>query len=113
MDRCYQFFYILSDYNPLFTLHIYIYIYIYIGGPTDNLRNTYGSSIAEHPINNDNCAVRFSVDFFSVLSKSHASFHLKVLEIIHILHAQLAGAVEYTDCTSAEGRRPPPNECPG
>ena len=30
LDRCYQFFYILSDYNPLFTFHIYIYIYIYI-----------------------------------------------------------------------------------
>ena len=29
LDRCYQFFYILSDYNPLFTLHIYIYIYKY------------------------------------------------------------------------------------
>ena len=28
-DRCNQFFYILLDYNPLFTFHIYIYIYIY------------------------------------------------------------------------------------
>ena len=28
LDCCYQFFYILSDYNPLFTLHIYIYIYM-------------------------------------------------------------------------------------
>ena len=27
--------------------------------------------------------------------------------------AQSAGAVEYTDCTSAEGVRPSPNECPG
>ena len=26
LDRCYQFFYILSDYNPSFTFHIYIYI---------------------------------------------------------------------------------------
>ena len=26
--------------------------------------------------------------------------------------AQSAGAVEYTDCTSAEGLDPPPNECP-
>ena len=24
----------------------------------------------------------------------------------------MAGAIEYTDCTSAEGVRPPPNECP-
>ena len=27
--------------------------------------------------------------------------------------AQSAGAVEYTDCTSAEGLDPPPNESPG
>ena len=27
--HCYQFFYILLNYNPLFTFHIYIYIYIY------------------------------------------------------------------------------------
>ena len=27
--------------------------------------------------------------------------------------AQSAGAVEYTDCTSAEGSDPLPNECPG
>ena len=33
------------------------------------------------------------------------------LEIIYI--AQSAGAVEYTDCFSAEGEDPPPNECPG
>ena len=26
---------------------------------------------------------------------------------------QSAGVVEYTDCTSAEGPDPPPNECPG
>ena len=26
--------------------------------------------------------------------------------------AQWAGAVEYTDCTSAKGKNPPPNECP-
>ena len=26
--------------------------------------------------------------------------------------AQSAGAVEYTDCTCAEGLAPPPNECP-
>ena len=56
----------------------------FIGGPTDNLRNTYGSLIAEHLINNHDCA-KFSVDFFFVLNKSHSSFHLKVLETIHIL----------------------------
>ena len=27
--------------------------------------------------------------------------------------AQSDGPVEYTDCFSAEGVRPPPNECPG
>ena len=27
--------------------------------------------------------------------------------------AQSAGAEEYTDCTSAKGKTPPPNECPG
>ena len=27
--------------------------------------------------------------------------------------AQLAGAVEYTDCFSAKGKTPPRNECPG
>ena len=25
LDRCYQFFYILSDHNPLFTLHIFFH----------------------------------------------------------------------------------------
>ena len=29
------------------------------------------------------------------------------------LIAQSAGAVEYTDCISAEGVKPSPNECPG
>ena len=32
---------------------------------------------------------------------------------LNLCIAQSAGAVEYTDCTSAEGVRPPPNECPG
>ena len=63
--------------------NIYIYIYIYtrikqhvpmkicnfIGGPLDNLRNRYRSSMAEHLINNCDCAEKFSVKFFSVLSK--------------------------------------------
>ena len=30
-----------------------------------------------------------------------------------IILAQSVGTVEYTDCFSAEGVRPPPNECPG
>ena len=57
----------------------------FIGGPVDNLRNTYGYSIGKHLINNHDCAEKFSMDFFLVLSKSHSSFHLKVLETIHIL----------------------------
>ena len=33
--------------------------------------------------------------------------------IVHTTFAQSAGAVEYTDYTSAEGKTPPTNECPG
>ena len=51
----------------------------------DNLRNTYRFSIAEHQIDNYDGAEKFSVEFFSVLGKSHFSFPLKVLETIHIL----------------------------
>ena len=29
------------------------------------------------------------------------------------MFALSAGAVEYTECASAEGYNPPPNECPG
>ena len=65
--------------------HVPTKIWNFIGGPMDNLRNIYESSIAEHLINNCGCAEKFRVDLFSVLSKSHSSFHLKVLEIIHIL----------------------------
>ena len=57
----------------------------FIGGLTDNLKNTYGSSIAEYLTNNRSCTEKFTVDFFSVLSKSQSSFNLKVLETIHIL----------------------------
>ena len=32
---------------------------------------------------------------------------------IHAQFAKSAGAVEYTDCTSAEVLDPTPNECPG
>ena len=41
--------------------------------------------------------------------------HMKKHNIFRSYFAQSAGAVEYTDCTSAEGGgvRPPPNECPG
>ena len=53
--------------------------------PTDILRNTYGPSIGEHLINNRNCANSFSVDWFSVESKSHSLYHLKILETLYIL----------------------------
>ena len=36
---------------------------------TDNLKNTYKSSIAEHLINNHDSAENFSVDLFTILSK--------------------------------------------
>ena len=61
-----------------------MYIRNFIGDPTDNLRNIYESSIAEHLINNRDSA-EFGVDFFSVSNKPHTSFPLKVLETIHIL----------------------------
>ena len=51
----------------------------------DQINNTYRSSIAEHIINNRNCASSYRVDLFTILSKSHSDFHLKVLETIHIL----------------------------
>ena len=62
----------------------------FIGGPTDNLSNIYGSSIAERLIDNRDCAVNFRVDLFSILSKSHSLFYLKVLETIHILSGRLS-----------------------
>ena len=34
------------------------------------------------------------------------------LPCTNVFIAQLAGAVEYTDCFSTEGYDPPPNECP-
>ena len=57
----------------------------FIGGSMDNLRNTCGSSIVEHLIDNRDCAEMLSEDFFLIVCKSLSSFHLKILEIIHIL----------------------------
>ena len=57
----------------------------FTGGLVDNFRNTYKSSMAEHLINNHDCAEKFSADFFLVLSNSHSSFHLKVLETMFCL----------------------------
>ena len=44
------------------------------------LVNTSGSSVAEHMINNRECVVVFNVDRFSILSRSHSLYHLKVLD---------------------------------
>ena len=46
-------------------------------GLTDNLRNTFGLSIAEHRIKT---VLRKSVDLISILNKSHSSFYLSVLK---------------------------------
>ena len=51
----------------------------------DWINNTYGASFAEHLINNCNCASLYIENLFTILSKSHSDFHLKVLETIHIL----------------------------
>ena len=51
----------------------------------DHINNTYGSSIAEHLINNRDCASPNNADLFYILSRSHSDFHVKVSETIHIL----------------------------
>ena len=92
--------------------YIYIYIYIfcglqYVGRPgqrldarvkqhaptkiwqgnsfVDHINNTYGSAIAEHLINNRDCASTYSADLFTILSRSHSDLYLKVLEAVYIL----------------------------
>ena len=44
----------------------------------DHINYTYGSAFAEHLINNCECASTYSADLFTILSKSHSDFHLKV-----------------------------------
>ena len=39
-------------------------------------------------------------------------YHITVQKTLKKLLVQLAGAVEYTNCTSAEGYDSPPNKCP-
>ena len=48
------------------------------------LENTSGSSIAEHMINSRGCVADFNVDRFSILSRSHSLFHLKLLETLYV-----------------------------
>ena len=38
--------------------------------------------------------------------------NIKYIWLVKEAIAQSTGAVEYTDCTFAEGEDPPPNECP-
>ena len=52
------------------------------------LANTSGSSIAEHMINSRECIADFNVDWFSILSRSHSLFHLKVLENLYVRSLQ-------------------------
>ena len=52
------------------------------------LVNTSGSSIADHMINNRECVADFNVDRFSILSRSHSLYHLKVLETLYVRSLQ-------------------------
>ena len=70
--------------------HVPTKIHNFDVGLTDNLKNTYWSSIAEQFINNCDYAEKFSVDLFSILNKAHSSFHLKVFETIYILSGRLS-----------------------
>lgn len=65
--------------------HVPTKIYNLKSTPSDILTNAYGSSIAEHLINSHNCATSFSVDSFTILSKSHSNYHLEMLDAIYIL----------------------------
>ena len=44
----------------------------------DHINNKYGSAIAEHLINNRDCASSYIADLFTILSMSHSYFHLKM-----------------------------------
>ena len=60
-------------------LHILTKIRNFIRGRIDDLRNKYGSSVAEHLKSNCDSVENFGVDLSSKLSKPHSLFHLKVL----------------------------------
>ena len=51
---------------------------------TDVITNTYGSSITDHLLKNQSCAANFSTDSFSIISRAHSLYHLKILETIHV-----------------------------
>ena len=52
------------------------------------LVNTSRSSIADHMINSRECVADFNVDWFSILSRSHSLYHLKVLETLYVQSLQ-------------------------
>ena len=52
------------------------------------LVNTSESSIADHMINSGECVGDFNVDRFSILSRSHSIYHLKVLEAFYVRSLQ-------------------------
>ena len=52
------------------------------------LVNTSGSSIADHMINSRECVADFNVDRFSILSRSHSIYHVKVFKIIYVRSLQ-------------------------
>ena len=52
------------------------------------LVNTSGSSIEDHMINSRECVADFNVDRFSILSRSHSLYHLKVLETLYVRSLQ-------------------------
>ena len=52
------------------------------------LANIFGSSIAEHMINSWECVANFNIDRFSILSRLHSLFHLKVLQTLYVRSLQ-------------------------
>ena len=52
------------------------------------LVNTSESSIADHMNNSRECVADFNVDQFSILSRSHSLYHLKVLETLYVRSLQ-------------------------
>ena len=54
------------------------------------LVNTSMSSIADHMINSWEYVADFNVERFSILSRSHSIYHLKVLETLYVRSLQLS-----------------------
>ena len=61
------------------------------------LANTSRSSIAEHMISSRECVADFNVDQFSIQSRSHSPFHLKVLET-HYVRSLQPSLCKQRDC---------------